>query len=137
MQTTFLEWLGKNAGYISAIIGCVTLLLIKPIIGPLTKRRKEAIAKKENMEKAFQSEVLERLDALKSLVADTGMDVAALQADHLNQAHDYYMEKGYCPTERKEFLCSVYKSYHEKGHNHLSQHYEEDLIRLPDKPPRT
>lgn len=75
----------------------------------------------------FQQTVLSKLDSIAG-------DVADLQCDRLNQAHDYYMERGYCPTERKAVLCNMYKSYHGKGRNHLSEHYQEDLLDLPDRP---
>ena len=28
----------------------------------------------------------------------------------------------------------MYKSYHNKGRNHLSEHYEQDILRLKDRP---
>lgn len=105
---------GKIAASISAIIA-LAILAWKTIKRLLDRRGK------------FQKEVLAKLDAI-------GDDVADLQCDRLNQAHDYYMDRGYCPTERKAVLCNMYKSYHAKGRNHLSEHYQEELLDLPDRP---
>jgi hypothetical protein len=128
-----LEEFGKNAGYISAIVGCLTLVLWKPVSYAWKKRR----AKRQEQEKAaaaFQEKVLSELNDIKTVSLDTRDDVSALQCDRLYQAHDYYMEKGFCPTEKKKFLCDMYEAYHAKGLNHLSEHYYEDIIELPDKP---
>lgn len=116
----FVETSGKLAGSISAIIALMGLVLIKPIL----TMRKKRLAKGQE-EREFREKVLAGLDGIKD-------DVGDLQCDRLNQAHDYYMDKGFCPTERKGVLCNMYQSYHSKGRNHLSAHYEEDIVSLPD-----
>ena len=35
---------------------------------------------------------------------------------------------------RWEPVCVMYKSYTAKGRNHLSVHYEKEILGLPDKP---
>lgn len=116
-----IEW-GKLAGSVSAIIGLATLIFWKPI----SKARQRANDEKKASQ-SFRSTVLEKLDGI-------GDDVGDLQCDRLNQAHDYYVAKGFCATEKKALLCDMYKSYHGKGRNHLSEHYEKDIMSLPDKP---
>lgn len=114
--------LGGIAGSISAIIGLIALLLINPIKRRVKARRAE---KQENAD--FRRVVLEKLNVITD-------DVADLQYERLSQAHDFYTTQGWCPTSKKEQLCEMHKSYRTKGRNHLSEHYEEDIMRLADKP---
>lgn len=114
--------LGGIAGSISAIIGLIALLLINPIKRRVKARRAE---KQENAD--FRRVVLEKLNVITD-------DVADLQYERLSQAHDFYTTQGWCPTSKKEQLCEMHKSYRAKGRNHLSEHYEEDIMRLADKP---
>ena len=120
-----MEWInnaGKLAGSISAVIALLALVLIKPI-KKAAARRMEA----EEAQQRFQAEVLAKLDAITD-------DIADLQYERLSQAHDYYTTPGWCPTSKKEQISTMYKSYHGKGRNHLSAHYEQDILSLADKP---
>ena len=120
-----MDWInnaGKLAGSISAVIALLTLVLFKPIKNTIKKRRED-----RDMQKKFQKLVLEKLDAITD-------DIADLQYERLSQAHDFYTSQGWCPTSKKEQLCHMYKSYHNKGRNHLSEHYEQDILRLKDRP---
>ena len=130
----FIETYGKLAGYISAIIALLTLVLFKPIRGAV-KRRKCRKADEARVIRDFQASVMGELRSIKDITQGTSNAVADLQCDRLNQAHDYWMAKGYCPTDTKAMLCKIYHNYHAEGHNHLSEQYEEDLINLPSKPP--
>lgn len=71
--------------------------------------------------------VVDKLDAIID-------DIADLQYERLSQAHDFYMDRGWCPTSKKVQLCNMYKSYTAKGRNHLSAHYENEILGLPDAP---
>lgn len=120
-----MDWInnaGKLAGSISAVIALLTLVLFRPIKTAVQKRRDEKAAQRK-----FQAEVLAKLDAITD-------DIADLQYERLSQAHDFYTTQGWCPTSKKEQLCNMYKSYHGKGRNHLSTHYEKDILSLADKP---
>lgn len=120
-----MDWInnaGKLAGSISAVIALLALVLIKPI-KKAAARRMEA----EEAQQRFQAEVLAKLNAITD-------DIADLQYERLSQAHDFYTTQGWCPTSKKEQLCTIYKSYHGKGRNHLSAHYEKDILSLADKP---
>jgi len=118
----FLKWAAEYAGYIMAIAGCATALLWKPIKTALDRRK----ADKED-ERKFRRDVLEKLDAITD-------DVADLQYERLSQAHDYYLDRGWCPTSKKQQLCNMYQSYTSKGRNHLSAHYEKEILELKDNP---
>ena len=118
----FLKWAAEYAGYIMAIASCATALLWKPIKTALDRRK----ADKED-ERKFRRDVLEKLDAITD-------DVADLQYERLSQAHDYYLDRGWCPTSKKQQLCNMYQSYTAKGRNHLSAHYEKEILELKDNP---
>jgi len=113
---------GEIAGAISAIIALVARLLINPIRKHISARKKE----KEDAAQ-FRKLVLEKLDGIVD-------DVADLQYERLSQAHDFYTSQGWCPTSKKTQLCNMYQSYTGKGRNHLSKRYEEDILKLPDRP---
>ena len=120
-----MDWInnaGKLAGSISAVIALLTLVLFKPIKNAIKKRRED-----RDMQKKFQKLVLEKLDAITD-------DIADLQYERLSQAHDFYTSQGWCPTSKKEQLCHMYKSYNNQGRNHLSEHYEQDILKLKDRP---
>ena len=111
------QWItsaGAVAGAVTAVLALVAALW-RPV-KKMVKRRAE-----------FREMVLEKLDAIMD-------DIADLQYERLSQAHDYYTGRGWSPTSKKDQLCRMYKSYTGKGRNHLSAHYEQDILSLPDKP---
>lgn len=112
---------GKVAGSISAIVA-LALVLINPIKKRLARRKAD---KQEAAD--FRRAVLEKLDGITD-------DIADLQYERLSQAHDFYTSQGWCPTSKKAQLCNMYKSYSSKGRNHLSKHYENDILELADRP---
>lgn len=119
------EWInssGKIAGSISAILALLALVLINPIKRQIAKRKAEQKQRAE-----FQKTVLAKLDAITD-------DIADLQYERLSQAHDFYTTRGWCPTSKKAQLCNMYKSYTGKGRNHLSAHYEQEILALDDNP---
>lgn len=59
-----------------------------------------------------------------------------LMGDRLAQAHDHWMQKGYCPPLDKHRLVAMHAAYEKRGLNHLTKTYEQDLLTLPDKPPK-
>lgn len=114
--------LGKIAGSVSAIIALLALLLVNPIKNRLRARKAEKQAQAD-----FRERVMQKLDSITD-------DIGDLQYERLSQAHDFYTSQGWCPTSKKVQLCNMHKSYRAKGRNHLSEHYEEDIMRLKDKP---
>ena len=121
-MTEFIERAGAIASAVTAVIALGVGLLIKP--WRAHKRRK---AERDKAEADFRAAVLDKLDALTD-------DVGDLQYERLSQAHDFYTGRGWCPTSKKDQLCVMYKSYTAKGRNHLSVHYEKEILGLPDKP---
>lgn len=120
-----MEWIeqaGRIAGAVSALLALLAAVLIKPVMSMRRNRRQRAAD-----EATFRASVLDKLDGITS-------DVADLQYERLSQAHDFYTGRGWCPTSKKTQLCQMYKSYTGKGRNHLSKHYEQEILDLPDKP---
>lgn len=106
---------GEAAGAISAVLALLALVLWRPL----------KAARKRRME--YRKAIIEKLDRIID-------DVADLQYERLSQAHDFYTTRGWCPTSKKDQLCRMYKSYTSKGRNHLSAHYEQDILSLPETP---
>lgn len=117
-----LETAGRIAGAVSAVLALLAAVLIKPMRAAHRARRQRA-----EDEAAFRARVLAALDGITS-------DVADLQYERLSQAHDFYTGRGWCPTSKKVQLCDMYRSYTSKGRNHLSKHYEKEILDLPEKP---
>lgn len=117
-----LKWLAEYIEYIMIIGGCIAVVFWKPIKNARARRK----AEKEE-ERKFRKAVMDKLDAF-------GDDIADLQYERLSQAHDYYLDRGWCPTSKKQQLCNMYQSYTAKGRNHLSAHYEKEILELKDTP---
>jgi gas vesicle protein len=135
-----IEHAGRYASAITAVIALATAILWKPIFGKLLRRRKGRREAEQNEQKEFQTSVLGKLEELGKGVADVRGevgnirdDVAALQCDRLQQAHDHWMEQGYCPSETKQVLVSMHQAYRSRGYNHLCDHYEDDILNLPHR----
>lgn len=119
-----MEWLtnaGAIAGALATIIGLI--ITVNKIVKAAAKRSQEA-EKRHKEVLAEIAKLAQRVDA----------DIADLQYERLSQAHDFYMDRGWCPGSKKQQLCNMYRSYTQKGRNHLSAHYESEILGLPDKP---
>ena len=122
MQQWIDDW-GKAAGSITAILGLAALL-----VKPVRKRIQE--------KKAFRTELSTSLKHINASLEGLSEDIGDLQYERLSQAQDFYTSRGWCPGAKKEMLCKMHASYRAKGRNHLSEHYEEEILRLADKPPQ-
>lgn len=137
------EW-GKIAGSVSAIIALMALLLFNPIKRYIKKKRDERKKAKEDSmkedakrrkdEATFRSEMREAMGRINSTLTTLTDDIADLQYERLSQAHEFYTGQGWCPGSKKQMLCQMHKSYRAKGRNHLSEHYEEEILRLESEP---
>ena len=134
MNTEWLTDAGTLASAISAVLALLTLVLWKPIKAAITKR-KNANAKKEQERKDFENNVMDELKSISNAIRGLSDDVAELQRDRLCQAHERYMKQGWCSPSKKKELCDWHKQYTGKGRNHLTEHYEDDILELPDFPP--
>lgn len=73
--------------------------------------------------------------SLRQEVGTVQEDVADVLGNELENGHRKFMEQGWCSPAEKRHYVDLHKRYSERGHNHLAQHYEEDLLKLPDDPP--
>lgn len=137
------EW-GKMAGSVSAILALLALLLFNPIKRFIQRKREERRKTVETRRKAeraaredeaaFRKEMREAMSKLNATLRTLTDDIGDLQYERLSQAQEYYTAQGWCPGSKKEMLCQMHKSYRAKGRNHLSEHYEEEILRLDSKP---
>ena len=119
----YIKSAGAIAGAISAVIALLTLILFKPVRNAMKRRRAERDADKQ-----FRKQVLDSLNEIKD-------DIGDLQYQSLAQAHDLYTSQHWCPASTKQQLVTMHESYKKKGRNHLSVHYEEEILDLPEHPP--
>lgn len=137
------EW-GSVAGSISAIIGLLALLLFNPLKRRIQQKRNERKKTKAERLKAdqearedeasFRKEMRKAMSEINSRLATLTDDIGDLQYERLSQAQEFYTAQGWCPGSKKEMLCQMHKSYRAKGRNHLSEHYEEEILKLDSRP---
>ena len=121
------------AGSISAILALLGLVFFTPVKKRIKARKaKKAEAVKE--QKAFRAELRQSLEKITTVLDGLSDDIGDLQYERLSQAQDFYTSRGWCPGAKKEMLCKMHASYRARGRNHLSEHYEEEILRLADKP---
>ena len=121
-MTEFIDRAGAIASAVTAVLALGAGLMVKP-----WRTHKQKKAARDKAEADFRAAVLARLDALTD-------DVGDLQYERLSQAHEYYTARGWCTTSKKLLFCKMHKSYTGKKRNHLSEHYEEDMLNLPESP---
>ena len=61
-------------------------------------------------------------------------DISMILWDRLSQAHHYLMARGWASPDEKERLIAMHKAYQDRGRNHLSASFEQDLLKLPEHP---
>ena len=132
----FLENAGEAAASISAILALLGLVFFQPIKNRL-KKRKRAKAETAAEQKAFRKELKETLAELNAKLCALSDDIGDLQYERLSQAYDFYTTRGWCTSSKKLMLCKMHKSYRAKNRNHLSEHFEQEILDLPEKPKKT
>lgn len=136
--------LGRIAGSISAILALLALVLFNPIKRRIQQKREEHRKAKEKQLKAeqaarddaaaFRKEMREAMAHINQTLVVLTDDIGDLQYERLSQAQEFYTAQGWCPGSKKEMLCQMHKSYRAKGRNHLSEHYEEEILKLDSRP---
>jgi len=135
---------GKLAGSISAILALLALILFNPIKNKIQQKREEVRKAKEKRfaaeaeardeAAAFRNEMREAMSNINKTLVLLTDDIGDLQYERLSQAQEFYTAQGWCPGSKKEMLCQMHKSYRAKGRNHLSEHYEEEILKLDSRP---
>jgi len=129
----FLENAGEAAASISAILALLGLVFFQPIKNRL-KKRKRAKAEAAAEQKAYRAELKDTLAGMNAKLCSLSDDIGDLQYERLSQAYDFYTTRGWCTSSKKLMLCKMHKSYRAKNRNHLSEHFEQEILDLPDKP---
>lgn len=129
----FLDNAGQVAGSISAILALLGLIFFQPIKNRL-KKRKRAKAEAAAEQKAYRAELKDTLAGMNAKLCSLSDDIGDLQYERLSQAYDFYTTRGWCTSSKKLMLCKMHKSYRAKNRNHLSEHFEQEILDLPDKP---
>lgn len=129
----FLENAGETAASISAILALLGLVFFQPIKNRL-KKRKRAKAEAAAEQKAYRAELKDTLAGMNAKLCTLSDDIGDLQYERLSQAYDFYTTRGWCTSSKKLMLCKMHKSYRAKNRNHLSEHFEQEILDLPDKP---
>ena len=131
-----LDNAGQVAGSISAILALLGLIFFQPIKNRL-KKRKRAKAEAAAEQKAYRAELKDTLAGMNAKLCSLSDDIGDLQYERLSQAYDFYTTRGWCTSSKKLMLCKMHKSYRAKNRNHLSEHFEQEILDLPDKPKKT
>jgi len=121
----------------AASIGAGIAAINQWIIKPLRKVYESAwIAQKEENEK-FRKEIEElnkKFLAVEKSVKVCQEDGADMLGDRLMQAYEYFIQRGWATPAEKDRFIRMHQRYAARGHNHLIQSYEEDLLDLPNHP---
>lgn len=129
----FLDNAGQVAASVSAILALLGLIFFQPIKNRL-KKRKRAKAEAAAEQKAYRAELKDTLAGMNAKLCALSDDIGDLQYERLSQAYDFYTTRGWCTSSKKLMLCKMHKSYRAKNRNHLSEHFEQEILDLPDKP---
>lgn len=68
-------------------------------------------------------------ESVKSAALNDGMQ--ALLRDRIIQAHNYYLDKGYCPIYAKENVKRMYDAYHALGGNDVATRLKDEMMDMP------
>lgn len=133
MNMQFLDNAGQVAASVSAILALLGLIFFTPIKNRL-KKRKRAKAEAAAKQNAYRAELKDTLAGMNAKLCSLSDDIGDLQYERLSQAYDFYTTRGWCTSSKKLMLCKMHKSYRAKNRNHLSEHFEQEILDLPDKP---
>lgn len=158
LLSSILKFLELGAILVGAIVA-FRKWIMKPVVDMIDENRRSVIMLEEDYTQK-RNEVLSAVESLKDEICKIDQrseerheklrhqfkdmrdemgtvqdDVADVLGNELEMGHQKFMAQGWCsPAEKKHFV-DLHKRYAERGHNHLAQHYEEDLLELPDHPP--
>ena len=129
----FLDNAGQVAASVSAILALLGLVFFTPVKKRIMARwqARENAAAEQNV---FRKELKETIAELNAKLCSLSDDIGDLQYERLSQAYDFYTTRGWCTSSKKLMLCKMHKSYRAKNRNHLSEHFEQEILDLPDKP---
>lgn len=94
------------------------------------------IKRLQTQQNTINLEITNELQSLKKNIGVLQEDVADVLGERLGQAYHHYMKIGWCTQQEKQYYIGMHARYSAHGHNHLAEKYEEDLIALPERPPK-
>ena len=126
---SIVQFVKESWVFLTALLG-IGGLIYKYLIKPAVDRSAEEKRKLREQLK----EMSDSIAALQTAVKEVGTDVGYLQHDRLQQGHDHWMKRGFCPPGDKEKLIDMYDRYISQGRNSLYKSYKQDLLELPPSP---
>ena len=160
-QADLLSGFLKAAGIIISAIAAFRKWVLKPVLD-LIKKNEESVTALQNDYIKKRDEVFDKVEELRLEIVKNDQkseerhgklrdkfedmrkemstvqdDVADVLGNELEIGHHKFMTQGWCSSAEKQHYVDMHKRYSERGHNHLAQHYEEDLLDLPEYPPET
>lgn len=130
---TILKVLISSAAALGGWIG-----IFRPLyIGWKTKKTKAQgiIDLALSDDKIYRQEVLHKLNDIKDRIASLDRLIADLQRDNIERAYCMFVvEHGYCPSGMKDAIFDSYKSYKERGFNHIAESRVNQILALPEFP---
>lgn len=158
-QADLINGIIKVAGLVLSMIAAFRKWVLKPVMDLIKKNEESVTALQKDYIKK-KDEVFDKVEELRqeivkndqkseerheklrdkfedirremSIVQD---DVADVLGNELENGHHKFKTQGWCSPAEKQHYVDMHKRYSDRGHNHLAQHYEEDLLALPDDPP--
>lgn len=80
--------------------------------------------------------IIKVMKGLRNALSEIEDDLGLLQRERLQSGHALYTEIGYCPSGEKEVLEEIFRRYKKKDLNHFTQKQLDDILKLPEHPPR-
>lgn len=121
--------------FITAVGGAVAAIKLwvsKPI-----KEMDEKLDKVIEESRKQDEEQRKEIKDLKKTLSRVDENNADLLCDRLETLHQTYMARGWCAPVEKQRVIRMYETYRARGCNHLATHNEEDILNLPDQPPKS
>ena len=156
----FIKEIGVVLGFLGAVVLSFRKWVMKPLAAAIEEQKKATVELRTDYEHK-RDEVLKEVGVLnkrilendkkseerheklrgefKSMRLEMGTmqdDVADVLGNELENGHHKFMTQGWCSPAEKQHYVDLHKRYAARGHNHLAQRYEEDLLELPDHPPQ-
>jgi Flp pilus assembly protein TadB len=101
------------------------------------QQRRDAIAATLKADKEYRQSVLNKLDTLDNRLSGVDSSIAELQRDNIERAHCMFvLEHKYCPSGMKSAILDMYESYRSRGYNHIAESRIQEILDLPEYPPR-
>lgn len=133
-----VEQIVAICGVITAMGGAIGVIA-QWIVKPLKKWWSEQMSVLEKQDQKLEAEfenINLKLESIEETLSITNDDVADVLGDRLMQAHRHFMNVGWMPPAEKKRFVDLHKRYSKRGHNHLADSYETDLLALPEEPPK-